>query len=45
MHKVQTVKYFIKGGPCAGVLHIPAFQMQVSIPHDFNERELLNYLQ
>lgn len=41
MHTISTIKYFIT----RGILHIPAFNLAVSVPVDFNESKLLNYLQ
>ena len=41
MHTISTIRYFIT----RGVLHIPAFNLHVSVPVDFNEAKLLTYLQ
>ena len=41
MRTIQTIHYYIK----RGILHIPAFNLHVSVPVDFNEAKLVTYLQ
>ena len=41
MHTIQTLKYYIT----RGILHIPAFNIHVNVPINFNEAKLVTYLQ
>ena len=41
MRTTDTLRYYIK----RGILHIPKFNIHVTVPINFNEAKLVTYLQ